>query len=79
MSANNIPLFKQVNDALESYFRDLNGETVTDLYDMVITEVEKGLLIAVLERSNANQSEASRILGISRTTLRKKMDLYDID
>ncbi len=78
MHINETPLFRQVNDAVECYFSNLNGETVSGLYDMVINEVEKGLLQAVLEKSDSNQSEASRILGISRTTLRKKMDLYDI-
>jgi len=79
MRFNHIPLFKQVNDAVEYYFSSLDGEKVTDLYTMVINEVEKGLLQAVLEKSNFNQSEAARILGISRTTLRKKMDLYDLE
>jgi Fis family transcriptional regulator len=79
MRINKIPLCMQVNDAVECYFSNLNGETVTGLHDMVISEVEKGLLQAVLDKSESNQSEAARILGISRTTLRKKMDLYDIE
>ncbi|HFD11535.1 MAG TPA: Fis family transcriptional regulator [Crenotrichaceae bacterium] len=79
MYTNNIPLSKQVNDAVECYFSNLNGELVTGLYDMVMSEVEKGLFKAVLEKSDSNQSEAARILGISRTTLRKKIDLYDIE
>ncbi|MEE9411435.1 MAG: helix-turn-helix domain-containing protein [Methylococcales bacterium] len=79
MRVNKIPLFKQVNDAVDCYFSNLNGETVTDLHDMVISEVEKGLLQAVLDKTDSNQSKASRMLGISRTTLRKKMDRYDIE
>jgi Fis family transcriptional regulator len=79
MRINKIPLSEQVNDAVECYFSNLNGETVTGLYDMVISEVEKGLLQVVLAKSDSNQSEAARILGISRTTLRKKIDLYDIE
>ena len=78
MRINKTPLFRQVNDAIECYFSNLNGETVSGLYEMVINEVEKGLLQAVMNKSDSNQSEAARILGISRTTLRKKMDLYDI-
>ncbi len=78
MHINNIPLCKQVNHAIECYFSNLNGETVTGLHDMVISEVEKGLLQAVLDKTDSNQSKAAKILGISRTTLRKKMDLYDI-
>jgi len=79
MRINKIPLCIQVNDAVEYYFSNLNGETVTGLHDMVISEVEKGLLQAVLDKAESNQSEAARILGISRTTLRKKMDLYNIE
>ncbi len=79
MRITKVPLFKQVNEAVECYFLNLDGETVTGLHDMVISEVEKGLLQAVLDKSDSNQSEAARILGISRTTLRKKMDLYNIE
>ena len=79
MRVNKIPLFKQVSEAVDCYFSNLNGETVSNLHDMVISEVEKGLLQAVLGKTESNQSEAARILGISRTTLRKKMDLYEIE
>ena len=44
------------------------------LYDDVIEEVERQLIAVVLEESDGNQTEAAKRLGISRTTLRTKID-----
>jgi DNA-binding NtrC family response regulator len=41
-------------------------------------EHEKGLLADALERANGNQSEAARLLRISRDRLRYKMAKYDL-
>ncbi len=41
-------------------------------------EHEKGLLASALERAGGNQSEAARILRISRDRLRYKMGKYDL-
>jgi len=45
---------------------------------MVIQEVEKPLLQVVMQFSDQNQSKASRVLGINRNTLRKKLDQYGL-
>lgn len=63
---------------MESYFRDLNGELPCDVYTMVLAEMEKPLLEVVMEYSENNQTRASKILGINRNTLRKKLENYDI-
>lgn len=68
-----------VSDALDSYFAQMNGHSVSDLYRMVLSEVEQPLFEAVLRQTNGNQSRASEMLGISRSTLRKKMALYNLD
>lgn len=44
-----------------------------DLHQMVIGGVEKTLIRLVLEATRGNQLQASRILGINRNTLRKKI------
>jgi DNA-binding protein Fis len=41
-------------------------------------EHEKGLLADALERSSGNQSEAARMLRISRDRLRYKMAKYNL-
>lgn len=48
------------------------------MYQMVLEQVEKPLLEVVMKHSDNNQSRASRMLGINRNTLRKKLDIYQI-
>lgn len=74
----NRPLSALTGEALDGYFAKLNGHKPGDLYQLVIGEVEKPLLKAVLEYTNGNQSEAAEILGINRGTLRKKLRSYNL-
>ncbi len=41
--------------------------------------LEKGMITGALLRTEGNQSEASKILGIHRNTLQRKMEEYKID
>jgi two-component system nitrogen regulation response regulator GlnG len=45
----------------------------TDIYRQVTQAVDRAILAAVLDHSRGNQSQASELLGISRTTLRAKL------
>lgn len=72
------PLRECVRDALESYFRQLGGHDSNNLYEMVMSEVEEPLLRTVLRHAGGNQTKAARILGMSRSTLRKKLARYQI-
>ena len=67
-----------VKNSVERYFKDLNGEDASGVYQMVLHEVEKPLLEVVMRYTDHNQSKASRLLGINRNTLRKKLDLHGI-
>ena len=78
VSARIKPLSALTDEALRSYFASLNGHRPGDLYQLVIGEVEKPLLKAVLSYTNGNQSRAAEILGINRGTLRKKLKSYDL-
>jgi len=72
--AHNIkPLSSHVSGLLDNYFRDLNGHKPANLYNLVINEVEAPLLQSVMSYTEGNQSQAARILGINRNTLRKKL------
>lgn len=62
-----------VEQAMRSFFANLCGEQVTDVYDMVLAEIEAPLLEVVLEYTRGNQTRASEILGLNRGTLRKKL------
>jgi Fis family transcriptional regulator len=72
------PLSSLTDECLNSYFENLNGHKPGDLYQLVIGEVEKPLLRAVLTYTHGNQSEAAEILGINRGTLRKKLKAYKL-
>jgi Fis family transcriptional regulator len=62
-----------VRKTLSNYFDQLDGEKPSALYDLVIKNVERPLLEAVLEYAQGNQTKAAEALGVNRTTLRKKM------
>jgi len=48
------------------------------LFPSAIQQVERSLILAALEYSKWNQVKASKLLGINRGTLRKKMIEYNI-
>jgi len=49
-----------------------------NLYEIILSELEKPLIKLILEETNFNQSKAAAILGINRNTLRKKMTALKI-
>ncbi|MSP29944.1 MAG: nitrogen regulation protein NR(I) [Acetobacteraceae bacterium] len=64
--------------AVERHIRELlsehkNGRSNTDVYDRVISEVERPLIRIILAATRGNQIRAAAILGLNRNTLRKKI------
>ncbi|MEQ6890116.1 DNA-binding transcriptional regulator Fis [Halomonas sp. CS7] len=72
------PLREAVEASLARYFDHLDGSSVTDLYAMVMAEVEAPLLASVLEHTQGNQTRAAEMLGLNRGTLRKKLKQYGL-
>jgi Fis family transcriptional regulator len=73
------PLRDQVHTALQIYLAQLDGHPLPDnLYKMVLQEVEHPLLQTVMHYTGGNQSKAADILGIDRSTLRKKLKQYGL-
>ncbi len=66
-------LAEAVRRSLERYFRDMDGEKPTAIYDMVLRNIERPLIETVLGKTEGNQSAAAAMLGIDRNTLRKKI------
>jgi two-component system nitrogen regulation response regulator GlnG len=59
---------------LEKYFDSHKDNMLpSGLYNRVIDEVERAMFEVTLNRVDGNQLQASKILGINRNTLRKKM------
>lgn len=71
-------LSDHVRHCVEDYFAHLNGHDSSGLYSLVLAEVEKPLLETALKHSDFNQSKAAKILGLSRSTLRKKLEHYGL-
>ena len=47
--------------------------------EQAVEILEKSMIERALQETGANQSEASKMLGIHRNTLQRKMVAYDID
>ncbi len=75
---NSLPLHTHVKSALSNYLHDLDGKFPRHLYRIVLAEVEKPLLETILAHTDNNQTRAADILGITRATLKKKLDYYNL-
>jgi len=73
------PLSECVRNAVDGYLAKLNGHQIDNLYELVLNEIEKPLLAAVMQEVRGNQSKAAQLLGMSRSTLRKKLQLHALD
>ncbi len=71
-------LAEAVRRSLERYFRDMDGERPTGIYDMVLRNVEKSMIETVLGKAAGNLTLAAAMLGIDRNTLRKKMQRHRV-
>jgi Fis family transcriptional regulator len=69
---------RSVEKSLDEYFRRLDGEHPSGIYDMVITNVERSLLAMIMHRASGNQTQAADMLGMNRNTLRSKLSKYGI-
>lgn len=68
-----------VETKLRDYFNHLGEDLpAVDLYDLIIGEVERPLLKAVLESASWNKLKAAEILGINRNTLAKKIAVHGL-
>ena len=73
-----IPLRQHVQITISRYLKDMGKTAPENLYQMLMAEIEPPLIEEVLKCTGGNQSRASSILGITRNTLRTKMQRYSI-
>ena len=76
MSSTDLPAC--INAKLNLYFDQLNGESTSGVFKMVMQETESATIKFVLDKVEQNQSEAARILGMNRGTLKRKIELYKL-
>ena len=64
---------KFVESKLQGFMRNIKRFEKFNLYDMVIPEVERSLILMVMKETKGNQVKAAKLLGINRNTLRSKI------
>ena len=72
------PLKTSVERAVGQFLKELDGQKIRGLYDLVMQEVEAPLLQIVMTHTEQNQTQAADMLGLSRGTLRKKLKIYGL-
>lgn len=65
-----------IYNLVNRFLAENKGNTIDNLYDMILQEIEPPLLQAVMEKKRGNQLQAAKLLGISRGTIRKKLQRY---
>lgn len=73
------PLRDAVKKAVHNYLKQLNGQDSTEVYDLVLSELEAPLLEEIMLYTRGNQTRAATMLGINRGTLRKKLKKYGMN
>jgi Fis family transcriptional regulator len=71
-------LHDAVTSAVRKYLDELDGQLSTDVYQMVLAEMEAPLLAEIMAYTRNNQTRASLMLGLNRGTLRKKLKQYKL-
>ena len=64
--------------ALDSYFEQLGNQKPHAVYEMVTLAMERTLIPYALNRCQGNLSQTAELLGITRNTLRKKIQVHNI-
>jgi Fis family transcriptional regulator len=74
-----LPLRDHVARMVSTYFHNVGGlMPMQGLHELVMSEVEQPLLEITLQFTQGNMAQAAKILGISRATLRKKLEHYGV-
>jgi Fis family transcriptional regulator len=67
------PLRDIVQSVVQQHLTTITSTNkITDLYDRIISEMERALIERVLDYTGGNESRTAKILGISRGTLRQR-------
>ena len=71
-------LSKTIKNETLAYINKMNGQGVSNLHNLFISEVEKSLISAVLSHLGGNVTKTATYLGINRGTLIKRIKDYGI-
>ncbi len=71
-------LSQAVKHSIRRYLYELDGTQPSNMYALVLKQIERPLFEAILEHTKGNQSRAAEVLGLNRGTLRKKLQSYGL-
>ena len=71
-------LSKTIKSETLTYIDKMNGQGVSDLHNVFISEVEKSLISTVLDHLGGNVTKTASYLGINRGTLIKRIKDYGL-
>ena len=66
-------LAETVKRTLQDYLDTLGDHEATNIYRLIMDEVERPLLEVMLNYTHGNQCKAAQCMGINRATLRTKL------
>ncbi|QFQ32219.1 DNA-binding transcriptional regulator Fis [Buchnera aphidicola] len=74
------PLRLLIKKSLENYLLNLdNTKYINNLYPLILSELEQPLLDVMMQYTRGNQTKAALMMGINRSTLRKKLKKYGMN
>lgn len=74
-----VTLSMHIEMVVRQYLKNVGEDVPSDLYEIMLHQLEKPLLKVVLEHTRGNQSKTAEILGLNRGTLRKKLKIHNLD
>ena len=66
-------LKSNIGDSIDILVEYLVDNDVTGIHPLIMQEVEKRLIVKVLQRSRGNKLRAARLLGMGRNTFHRKI------
>ena len=72
-------LDKLIEVKITRFLKQLGEHSPDNLYAFFMGKFEKTFLTQVMRHTGGNQMQASRLLGMNRNTLRKKLRAYDLN
>lgn len=71
-------LSEMVHRTLQDYLDTLGDHDASNIYRLVLDEVERPMLEVMMRYTHGNQSKAAQCMGINRATLRTKLKRHNL-
>ena len=71
-------LSETVHRSLQEYLDTLGDHEASNVYRLVLDEVEPAMLDVMMRYTHGNQSKAAQCMGINRATLRTKLKRHNL-